>query len=140
MNDIINKINSGEIDINNQQNFFATVIRGLLVKLNEDVSIRDIPVPHFILHTGDDTLYIENKSIYYDASDPNMINENYIYNTIPRCMVSPAGINFEIDQLTSPYSLGQLQLDYQGVIYSLVGEFRRLPTKIGVELSYYTDT
>jgi hypothetical protein len=140
MEGIVKKINNGEIDINNQQNFFSTILKGLLIKLNEDVSLRDIPVPHFILHTGDDTLYIENKYEYYNASALETTSENYIYNTIPRCIVTPGGINFEIDQLTSSHALGQMQFEYQGFIYNLTGEFRRLPTKVGIELTYYTDT
>lgn len=137
---LVADINRGKIDINNQQNFFSSVIKGLLVKLNEDISIRDIHIPHFILHTGDDILYVENKAKHYTSDPTQTSNENYIYNIIPRCMITPNGINFELDQLTSPCALGNLQLDYNESVYSLTGEFRRLPTKLGIEMVYYTNT
>lgn len=140
INEFTNLVNDGKIDINNQQNFFAIVIKGLLVNLNEDISLRDIPIPHFILHTGDDILYVENKALDYTADPTVVSNENYVYNTIPRCIVKPAGINFELDQLTSSHALGNLQVEYDDSIYSLVGEFRRIPIKIGIELMYYIDS
>lgn len=137
---IVERIRNGEIDVNNQQNIFSTIIKGLIVNLNKDISIRGILVPHMILHTGDDTLYLENKNVDYSASATEVTNENYIYNTTPRCMLTPGGVDFTTDQLTSPYSLGSLQLDYENSIYNLTGEFRRLPIKLSCELKYYTDS
>ena len=138
--DIIQRINNGEIDVNNQQNFFSILIKGLLLKLGEEISIRDLPIPHIIVHTGDDTMYLEVKNMDYSASSLDVTNENYIYNAIPRCNVTPGGIDFVTDQLTSPHALGQLQLDYDNTIYNLTGEFRRIPVKMGFELTYYMDT
>ena len=34
--EIVEKIRKGEIDINNQELFFSTLIKGLILKLNEE--------------------------------------------------------------------------------------------------------
>ena len=141
---VVNKIRNGDLDINVQELFFSSLIKGLLYKLNKEIKIRDIQVPHFIMHTGDDRMWVEAKG--YDASiEPLTIsNEQAIYSIIPKCIVNPTGIDLDAAQLTSPYSIGSLQYscnneDCTG-IYTLSGEFRRMPVKIGVELKYYTDS
>ena len=65
-------------------------------------------------------------------------NEDYIYNSIPRCVVTPGGISIVPDQLTNPYILGKLQYESEENIYNLVAEFRRMPIKLEVELKYFT--
>jgi hypothetical protein len=140
MNTVIEKIRKGTIDINNQELFFSNLIKGLMLKLNEDISIRGIPVPHIIVHTGSDALYLENKG-YDNSIEPLQIsNENYIYNISPRCIVNPGGIDLLMDQLTHPYTQGQIQYDSGEQLYNLCGEFRRLPLKLSVELKYFTDS
>lgn len=140
MVDIIESIRKGKIDINNQELFFGNLIKGLMLKLNEDISVRGIPVPHIITHTGSDALYLERKG-YDNSIEPIQIsNENYIYNICPRCIVTPGGIDLLLDQLTHPYTLGQMQYEAEEQIYNLCGEFRRIPLKLGVELKYYVDT
>ena len=140
INLIIEKIRRGELDINNQELFFSTLIKGLMNHLQKDISIRNIPVPHIIVHTGSDEMYLMNKE--YDASkEPlEITNESYIYTICPRCIVTPGGIDLVADQLTNPYSLGHLQLETEETVCELVGEFRRLPIKLGVELKYFVDT
>lgn len=138
--DIIEKIRKGEIDINNQELFFSILIKGLMLKLNEDISIRGIPVPHIIVHTGSDALYLEKKGYDQSIEPLEISNENYIYNITPRCIVTPGGIDLVADQITNPYSLGQLQYDSGDNLYNLVGEFRRLPLKLNIELKYFTDS
>lgn len=138
--EIVEKIRKGEIDINNQELFFSTLIKGLILKLKEDISIRGIPVPHIIVHTGSDALYLEKKGQDQSIEPLEISNENYIYNIIPRCVVNPGGIDLIVDQLTNPYILGQLQYDSGDNLYNLVGEFRRLPLKLNVELKYFTDS
>lgn len=138
--EIVEKIRKGEIDINNQELFFSTLIKGLILKLNEDISIRGIPVPHIIVHTGSDALYLERKGYDQSIEPLEISNENYIYNITPRCVVNPGGIDLIADQLTNPYILGQLQYDSGDNLYNLVGEFRRLPLKLSVELKYFTDS
>lgn len=138
--DIVEKIKSGEIDINNQELFFSALIKGLMLKLNKDISIRGIPVPHIIVHTGSDALYLEKKDQDYSLEPLQTTNENYIYNISPRCVVNPGGIDLMIDQLTHPYTLGQLQYDSGDNLYNLCAEFRRLPLKLSVELKYFVDS
>lgn len=139
--EIVNDINTGKIDINNQQNFFSILIKGLLIKLREEISVRNLPIPHIILHTGDDTMYLENKYEDYSGTESSQVTgENYIYNVIPRCIVNTGGVDFITDQLTSPCALGQIQLEYENSIYNLVSEFRRIPIKMGFEMTYYLDS
>ena len=141
---IADKIQRGDLDINVQELFLSTLIKGLLYKLNSEIKIRGEVVPHIILHTGDDRMWLETKG--YDAGiEPLTIsNENSVYSIIPKCIVSPSSIDLDINQLTSPYSLGSLQYevkdgDYIG-LYSFTGEFRRVPIKLSVDLKYYTDS
>ena len=138
--EIINKIREGEIDINNQSLFFPIIIKGLLVKLNKQLKIRDSIIPHFIIHTGDDTMYLNVKGQDADVEPLEISNEDYVYNSIPRCLVTVNGLNLETDQLTSPYVNGQLQYESDDSIYTFVGEFRRVPIKLTVNCKYYVDS
>ena len=138
--DIIQDIRTGALDINTQELFFPLVIKGLLVNLNDAIKVRNIPVPHYILHTGDDRMFLEIKG-YDNSIEPVQIsNENNIYSITPKCLVTPGGIDLDTAQLTSPYSLGQCQLETDNEVLSLHGEFRRLPVKLTVELKYFTDS
>lgn len=138
--DLVQKIRNGTIDINNQELFFSALIKGLMINLNKDISIRDIPVPHIIVHTGSDALYLERKGQDYSLEPMQVSNENYVYNIVPRCVVTPGGIDLMPDQLTNPYVQGQLQFDSGEGIINLAGEMRRLPLKLSVELKYFTDS
>lgn len=141
---IVSKIRNGELDINVQDLFMSALIKGLLYKLNSEIKIRGVEVPHIILHTGDDKMWIETKG-YNNSIEPLTIsNENSVYSIIPKCVVNLSTIDLDLNQLTSPYSNGVLQYeskndDISGV-YSLTGEFRRVPIKISVDLKYYTDS
>lgn len=137
---MIEKIRSGEIDINNQELFFSILIKGLLLKLQEDISIRNISVPHIVVHTGSDALYLERKGQDMSIEPMQLSNEHNIYTIVPRCVVSPGSIDVIPDQLSNPYTLGQLQYDSGENIYNLKGEFRRMPIRLGIELNYFTDS
>lgn len=140
MNSIIEKIRREEIDINNQELFFSALIKGLMLRLDDDISIRGIAVPHLIVHTGSDALYLERKG-YDNSIEPQQLsNEDYIYNVVPRCIVTPKGIDLVPDQLTNPYSMGQFQYEGDEEIINLTAEFRRMPVKLNVELKYLTDS
>lgn len=140
MNSIIEKIRREEIDINNQELFFSALIKGLMLRLDDDISIRGIAVPHLIVHTGSDALYLERKG-YDNSIEPRQLsNEDYIYNVVPRCIVTPKGIDLVPDQLTNPYSMGQFQYEGDEEIINLTAEFRRMPVKLNVELKYLTDS
>lgn len=137
---ILNKIYSGELNINGQESFIGTIIKGLLYNLNKEIKIRNTSVPHYILHTGDDRLWIENKDYNASIEPLTISNENSIYDVIPKCLVSPSNIDLDVAQLTSPYIQGLLQYETEDDIIVLSGEFRRMPIKIGIELQYYTSS
>lgn len=137
---MINDIRCGKIDINNQELFFSTLIKGLLLRLDDDITIRGISVPHIITHTGSDALYLEEKGYDFSIEPEKISNENYTYSIVPRCVVKPGGIDLLPDQLTNPYTLGRLQYDNGEELYELVGEFRRMPLKLSVGLQYFTDS
>lgn len=137
---ITNKIRRGEIDINNQSLFFSIIVKGLMRKLQDDLTIRDIKIPHIILNTGDDLMYLELKG-YDQSKEPYEItNEDYVYNIIPRCIVNPKGINLIPDQLTTPYSRGILQYECEDSINTYSAEFRRMPLTMSIEMTYFVDT
>lgn len=136
----IDDIKVGKIDINNQELFFSTLIKGLLIKLNDDIKIRGISVPHIIVHTGSDALYLEAKGYNFGIEPEQISNENYIYSIVPRGVVNMGGIDLIADQLTNPYSLGRLQYEDDEGLYELVGEFRRFPIKLSMSLEYHTDS
>jgi hypothetical protein len=86
-------------------------------------------------------MWLETKG--YDASvEPLTIsNENAVYSIMPKCIVNPNGIDLDINQLTSPYSLGTLQYsDPEVGTIMLSGEFRRVPIKISIDLKYFTES
>lgn len=138
--DFINKIRRGEIDINNQSLFFPIIIKGLLLKLNEQLNIRGIKVPHYIIHTGDDTMYLNVKGQDASLEPLEITNEDYVYSSVPRCLVTTEGLNIETDQLTCPYTRGIMQYESDDSIYTLSGEFRRVPLKLTVSCKYYVDS
>ena len=140
MKKIIEDIRKGVIDINNQELFFSTLIKGVLRKLDDDIKIRNIPVPHMIIHTGSDAFYLERKGQDISKEPYSISNEEYIYSIIPRCIANPGSIDILTDQLTNPYSLGHLQYDSGDQLYELTAEFRRMPVKMSVELKYITDS
>ena len=134
------KIRKGELDCNNQELFFSALIKGLLHNLNKEISIQGIPVPHIILNTGDDTIYLNIKGQDQSIEPLEMSNENYVYGIVPRCIVTPHGINLESDQTSNPYARGEFQLVFDDNLYTFTSEFRRLPIKFSVDLKYYLNT
>lgn len=135
-----NKIKTKEIDINNQQLFFLTVAKGFIYKLNQNIKLRDQYIPHYILNTGDDIMYLEVKGQDHSIEPVDVSNEKFVYSQIPRCMVQPTGINIQTDQLTNPYAHGSFQVEYEDMIYDFRAEFRRIPLTYGFTLKYYFDT
>lgn len=139
-NEITEKIRSGEIDYNNQSRFFSVLIKGLMWKLRQDIKIRGEVVPHFIVNTGDDIMYLENKGQDHSKDPFEVTNEDYIYTKIPRCVVEPKGISLQPDQLTSPYSNGVSQYDDGENLLTFTSEFRRMPLKMNFGLQYLVDS
>lgn len=131
--EIINAIRKEELDCNNQASFFGSLIKAFIASLNDSIYIREKPVPHMIINTGDDLMWLAAKD--YDIKDP-VSNEDYIYNTIPRCIVTPGDINIQTDQLTTPYSRGIFQIENSGFLLDVNSEFRRMPLVINIGLKY----
>lgn len=138
--EIVNKLRKEELDCNNQQLFFSTLIKGLMADLRSFMTIRGTKVPHAIINTGDDTIWLLEKD--YDASkEPfEVTNEQYIYSVVPRCIVSLGSIDMVPDQLTNPYSRGNFQYEVDNQLLTLSAEFRRMPVKLQVTLKYVLNT
>ena len=137
---VIDEIRGGALDVNGQELFFPLVLKGLLVNLRGCIKIRGKVIPHIITHMGDDRMWLDARG-YDNSIEPLQIsNENSIYNIVPRCNVNPGGITLDAGQLTNPYSIGQCQVSTDDGVYTLKGEFRRIPVKMSVELKYQTDS
>ena len=141
------KVREGVIDINNQDLFFGILSKAFLYNINQKLTLRGTPIPHYILNTGDDIMYLEIKGQDHSIERPMVSgqmpvvsNENFMYSQIPRCMVQPTGINIQTDQLTSPYSYGRFEVEVEDMIYMFRSEFRRIPVVVSYSLKYYLDS
>lgn len=132
-------IRRGVADINNQQLFFSIVAKGFIYKLNQRLKLRGINIPHYILNTGDDIMYLEVKGQDHSIEPVEISNEDFVYSQVPRCMIQPTGINVQMDQLSNPYSHGKFEIEHNDMIYSFRAEFRRIPVTYGFSLKYYLD-
>ena len=130
--DLMQKIRTGEIDVNLHQNFFSHLIKGLLLDLSNNIKLHGKSIPHIIYSTGSDNLWI-------DLSLTSPTNQN-VYSKIPRCGVSIGSLDVLPDQLTSPYTTGNIQFECDNKLYTLSGEFRRMPIKVNITLKYVLDT
>lgn len=140
MNEVVAKLRKEELDCNDSQLFFSTIIKGLMQDLNNIIKIRKVPVPHMIINTGDDTMWLLEKD-YNKSKEPfENTNEQYVYNIVPRCIVGVGSLDMVPDQLTNPYSRGQFQFEHEDQLYTLSAEFRRMPVKVQVSLKYILDT
>lgn len=138
--EIVYAMRKGEIDCNNQQLFFATLLKGLMVDLKTFMRIRGIPVPHEIINTGDDTMWILEKDYMRSKEPYENTNEQYVYNIVPRCVVTLGSIDMVPDQLTNPYARGVFQYDDGEQLLTLNAEVRRMPVKCSVTLKYILDS
>jgi len=133
------KINKGEVDINNTELFMSALFKALSYKLNQELKLRDKKIPHFVLNTGDDIMYLEVKGQDYSIEPKEISNENFVYNSVPRCIMNMEGIEVLEDQLTSPYIRGNFDYEYDDLVHGFNAEFRRMPLKLTVTLKYYLD-
>lgn len=136
---LIEKIRKEEIDLNSQSPFIKIAISGLINSLNKSIRIRDKYVKHYITHTGDDIMYLEHKGQDYSIEPFEISNEDYIYMEVPRCTIQINGIDMDTGQLTSPYIQGICQYEDSENLITLSAEFRRIPLKINIELTYTID-
>lgn len=133
---IIEQIRKGNMDVNSQSLFFSLLSKNLVLNLNNSVKIRDKGVPHYILHTGTDLQWLQVKGQDLSIEPYEISNEDYVYSEIPRCIVQVGGVNLLFDQLTNPFIIGNLQLEYEDKILSLAAEVRRMPIKVEYTLTY----
>lgn len=133
-------IRKGEINPNNQELFIGALIKGFLQSINKYITIRKKGVPHFINQTGDPTMMLEVKGQDIALGSVDTTNENYIYNTVPRCLVMPKGINIVSDQVSNPYSKGSFQIEYEDQLVTFAAEYRRIPITLNAELTYIIDS
>ena len=134
------KIVRGEVDPNNQELFVSTLFKALLSQLNRKVYLRNKNIPHFMLNTGDDIMYLENKGQDQSKEPLNQSNEDFVYNNVPRCIVDMDTIEVLEDQVTSPYVRGNFDIEDDDCTYGFNAEFRRVPLKLSVSLKYYLDS
>lgn len=138
--ELISQIQSGEVDCNNQQLFFSLLIKGLLTDLTRSFKIRGENLPHVIFNTGDDTMWLLQKEYDFSKEPHEVTNEQYIYNRKPRCAVTLGSMDTIPDQLSNPYTRGDLQIISDDKTYTLSAEFRRLPVRVNVTLKYILDS
>lgn len=119
-------------DCNNHDLFFRGLIKALLLRLDNDISVRSESIPHMILNTGDDTFWILEKS--YTVADQS--NEDVMYHRVPRAIVTPGGLSMIPDQLSNPYARGEFQIDEPDGIRSYSAEVRRMPVTMSVNVKY----
>lgn len=134
------KIVKGEIDINNRELFMGVLFKALLNNLNSQMKLRDKSINHFIINTGDDIMWLENKGQDNSKEPYQVSNEDYVYNTIPRCIVNMGSIEVLEEQVTNPYTRGNFEIDYDDILRGFSAEFRRVPIKMSVDLKYYLDS
>lgn len=134
---LVEQIRNGEVDINIHQLFFSKLLKALILNLNEQMTVRGQQVPHMILNTGDDTMWLLEKDYDHSKEPMENTNEQYVYNTIPRCILSIGALDTVQDQLTNPYTRGQFQYEKDGKIQTFSAEMRRMPVKLTVDLKYY---
>lgn len=138
--DVIEEIRTGKIDCNRKELFFAALIRGVILSLNQTIQTNGKYIRHLILHTGDDLMYLNNKGQDASVEPLEISNEDYIYSVLPRCILNPGSISIISDQTTNPHVRGYFQMDLNDKIYTLSAEFRRIPIKLNVELKYYLNS
>lgn len=139
MKEFIDDLKRGVIDVNALESFFGIVIKGFLYKLNNTLVVRGEFIPHIIINTGDDTMYLEVKGHNMGIEPMEVSNEDFVYGVVPRCVVTPGAINIQTDQL-SQWSVGNFQVEHDEVLVGIRSRFRRFPLKITCTLKYYLDT
>lgn len=132
----INDLRLGKVDCNNQDLFFSKLLKGLMRKLQEDMTIRGESIDHMMIHTGDDTFWILRKHHSQIQNLTEQTNEDALYMTVPRAVVTAGAISLLPDQMTNPYARGVFQIDDEDGLRSYSAEMRRMPHTISVSVKY----
>ena len=138
--ELVEQIRRGEVDINIHQLFFSKLIKALMLHLTEQMTVRGEHVPHMIINTGDDTMWLLEKDYNFTKEPYENTNEQYVYNTVPRCIMDVGSLDTVPDQLTNPYSRGYFQYEHEGQIKTFSAEMRRMPVKVNIDLKYYVSS
>ena len=134
------KICSGEVNPNSQELYFGVLVKAVLGWLEEHITLRGERIPHRIISTGDDTVYRYLQHYIYSYNPVDQSGEDYVINQIPRCICDFDGFSVDTSQLTSPYSRGYFDIDWDGTTYGMTAEFRRLPVSVDMHCKYYMDS
>ena len=138
--ELVEQIRRGEVDINIHQLFFSKLIKALMLNLTEQMTVRGQQVPHMIINTGDDTMWLLEKDYNFAKEPYENTNEQYVYNTVPRCVMDVGSLDTVPDQLTNPYVRGYFQYEKDGQIKTFSAEMRRMPVKVNIDLKYYVSS
>lgn len=116
--------------------FFAIILKGTLAWLNKNILMYDEPIQHFIYNTGSSYMYIESNG--YEFSWNETTGEDQMYMKLPRCICNLENISIPLEELTSPFSMGNYErLSSDNTIKGYVAEIRRIPIQLNLSLDYY---
>ena len=85
-------------------------------------------------------MYLENKGQDFSVEPLQASNEDFVYSQIPRAIIEVGGVNLVGDQLTNPYTRGNLEVEYDNQLHALTAEFRRVPITMSITTKYYLDS
>lgn len=120
---------------NRDERFFSIIIKGLISWLNRNIVLYNESINHFIFNTGSSYLYMESNGYEYNLSETT--GEDTMYMKLPRCILEIEGIDFPIEELTSPYARGNYERRSGNQLQGFNAEIRRLPIEISLNLKYY---
>ena len=138
--ELVEQIRRGEADINIHQLFFSKLIKAFMLNISEQMTVRGQMVPHMIINTGDDTMWLLEKDYNFAKEPYENTNEQYVYNIVPRCVIDVGSMDTVPDQLTNPYTRGYFQYEKDGQIKTFSAEVRRMAVKINLDLKYYVSS
>jgi hypothetical protein len=121
---------------NRDDRFFAIILKGALAWLNKNILMYDEPIQHYIYNTGSSYLYIESNG--YEFSWNETTGEDQMYMKLPRCICNIDNISIPLEELTSPFSMGNYErLSSDNTIKGYAAEIRRIPIQMSISLDYY---
>ena len=103
----------------------STLVKGLLLKLNNEIKIRGKEVPHMILHTGDDKMWVETKG-YNNAIEPLTISYINTFYTEDKIRELISNKDSRPDILVCTSEIDSICAYHAMVDYNLVGNFQMI--------------
>lgn len=115
--------------------FMSIVIKGALSFLTRNIVMYNKPIKHFILSTGSSYMYVETNGYEYSTSE--ISGEDYMYMSLPRCLVELDGLSIPTEELTQPFVRGTYERKLEdNTIVGMNAEMRRLPIEIKLKCKY----